>query len=395
MSENEAQEVTIEDFFELCKNGGTYQIETPDGWKNIGSLVQKNNKECYNLVLENGMQLGCSSDHYVWASDDIYNPFSSAWKKAEDIDVQTDLILTKPNGKPGSEAEYSDWQKIVAKEYIGIKDTFDLEVDSPDHRYYSNEIVSHNTGKSAVCDALASVYKMPLLRLDFGAVFSAHVGESEANIRQSLQIAESIAPCILWLDEVEKGIGGVESSNATDGGVTNRVFGTMLTWMQEKLSPVFMVCTANNIAGLPPEFMRAGRFDEIFFIDLPNEEQRAEVIEKLLSRKKRNALEFDISQIVSVTHNYTPVEIEKGIDNALFVAYSDKKRALTTEDVVAETKKFFPLYNSRREEIDEMRKWALGESRTGGRAVLANSPTKPEVPDNDESHRALDIDSEL
>lgn len=250
------------------------------------------------------------------------------------------------------------------------------------------------TGKSMICDAVAHEYQMPLLRLDFGAVFSAHVGESEANIRQCLKTAESIAPCILWLDEVEKGIGGVESSNATDGGVTNRVFGTMLTWMQDKLAPVFMVCTANNIAGLPPEFMRAGRFDEIFFIDLPNEDQRAEVIEKLLSRKKRDASQFDIDQIVSATHNYTPVEIEKGIDNALFVAYSEGKRVVTTEDVVNETKKFFPLYNSRREEIDAMREWALGEDKTGGRAVLANSPIKP-VADDGESHRALDIGTSL
>ena len=284
---------------------------------------------------------------------------------------------------------------LPPKLVIGIKDTFDLEVKSRDHSYYSNGIMSHNTGKSMTCDALASAYKMPLLRLDFGAVFSAHVGESEANIRQCLQMAESIAPCILWLDEVEKGIGGVESSNATDGGVTNRVFGTMLTWMQDKLAPVFMVCTANNIAGLPPEFMRAGRFDEIFCIDLPNEEQRAEVIEKLLSRKKLNALQFDIDEIVSATHNYTPVEIEKGIDNALFVAYSDGKREVATEDVVSEMKKFFPLYNSRREEITAMRTWALGEDGTGGRAVLANSPVKPMVANDGEIHRALDIDSDL
>lgn len=385
MPEYQIQEIAIEDFFALCKKGGTYQIEAPDGWQDIGSLVQKNGKECYNLVLENGMQLGCSFDHYVWASDDISNPLSSVWKKVEDINVQTDSVLIKPNeeGQP-------IWEKVIAKEYIGIKNTFDLEVKSPTHRYYSNGIVSHNTGKSMTCDALASAYQMPLLRLDFGAVFSAHVGESEANIRQCLQTAETVAPCILWIDEVEKGIGGVESSNATDGGVTSRVFGTMLTWMQDKLSPVFVICTANNIAGLPPEFMRAGRFDEIFFIDLPNEEQRAEVITKLLTRKKRDATAFNIDEIVLVTHNYTPVEIEKGIDNALFVAYSNQKRALTTADIVSETKKFYPLYNSRREEIDEMRLWALGADKTGGRAVLANTRAKP-VTDDGESHRRLDI----
>jgi len=196
--------------------------------------------------------------------------------------------------------------------------------------------------------------------------------------------------CIFWLDEVEKGIGGVESSNATDGGVTNRVFGTLLTWMQDKQAPVFVVCTANNICGLPPEFMRAGRFDEIFFIDLPNDDQRIDVINKLIVRKKRSVAEFDVDKIASVTHGYTPVEIEKGIDNALFVAYSDNKRELRTEDIVNETKKFAPLYNSRREEIDAMREWALGKDGAGGRAVLANSPTKP-TEDENEPHRGLDL----
>ncbi len=378
MQVNEEKEVTIEEFFDLCAKGGTYLIDTPFGWKGIPHLIKKQNKKCYNIVLQNGLKLGCSEDHYVLA----FQGDQCNWVCAKDLDVN-DLVCLRRG-----------YSYLASKELLGTRDTFDLEVDDKAHCYFSNDIISHNTGKSMICDALASEYKMPLLRLDFGAVFSAHVGESEANIRECLQTAEAIAPAILWLDEVEKGIGGVESSNATDGGVTNRVFGTMLTWMQDKLAPVFMVCTANNIAGLPPEFMRAGRFDEIFFIDLPNEEQRAEVTEKLLSRKKRDPSQFDIDQIVSATHNYTPVEIEKGIDNALFVAYSDNKRALTTKDIVVESGKFFPLYNSRREEIEAMREWALGEEGTGGRAVLANSPVKPVV-DNGESHRALDIGTSL
>lgn len=251
------------------------------------------------------------------------------------------------------------------------------------------------TGKSMTCDALASAYEMPLLRLDFGAVFSAHVGESEQNIRLCLQTAEAIAPCILWIDEVEKGIGGVESSNATDGGVTSRVFGTMLTWMQDKISPVFVVCTANNITGIPPEFMRAGRFDEIFFIDLPDEDQRAEVIHKLLQRKNRDPSQFDIDAVVLASERYTPVEIEKGIDNALFVAYAENKRDVTTADIVSEIKKFYPLYNSRREDIDAMREWALGESGAGGRAILANSPKVVISKNADNEQRLIDIDNDL
>ena len=125
-------------------------------------------------------------------------------------------------------------------------------------------------GKSMIADAVANYYQMPLLRLDVGAIFSAHIGESESNVRSVTSICDAISPCVLWVDEVEKGLGGIQSSNYTDGGVTNRVFGTLLTWMQEKTSQVFVVVTANNVESIPPEFMRAGRFDEIFFLDLPD-----------------------------------------------------------------------------------------------------------------------------
>jgi len=179
--------------------------------------------------------------------------------------------------------------------------------------------------------------------------------------------------CILWIDEVEKGIGGVQSSNVTDGGVTNRVFGTLLTWMQEKTVPVFVMATANNVTEIPPEFMRAGRFDEIFFLDLPNEDQRIEVTEVLLKRKSRDPKDFDCKYIAASTNNYSPAEIEKAINNGLFVAYQDGKRKVTTEDIVDEAKKFQPLYNSRREEIEGMREWAKGKDGKGGRARLANS----------------------
>jgi ATP-dependent 26S proteasome regulatory subunit len=229
------------------------------------------------------------------------------------------------------------------------------------------------TGKSMSCDALASYYEMPLLRLDMGAIFSSLVGESEQNMRNVIKIAEAVAPAILWVDEIEKGIGGVKSSNLTDSGVTNRVFGTLLTWMQDKTASVFVVCTANSVTDIPPEFMRAGRVDEIFFVDLPNEEGRFEVIQCLLVRKQRDPDDFEINKIVNASVNYSPAELEKGINNALFTAFSDGRRPVTTEDVVTELEKFQPLYNSRREEIEAMREWALGEDGSGGRAVLANA----------------------
>lgn len=227
------------------------------------------------------------------------------------------------------------------------------------------------TGKSAVCSALGDMYQMPLLRLDMGAIYGSFVGESEKNIRTAIQVAEAVSPAVLWLDEIEKGISGATAIETH--GTSGRVFGTFLTWLQEKTCAVFVAATANNIRGIPPEFLRAGRFDEIFFLDLPNDEQRRDVIGKLLTKKKRDSTEFDIVYIAEKTANYSPAEIEKGIDNALFVAYMDNKRKLTTEDVIAEMGKFQPLYNGRRDDIEDMRQQALGENNRGGLARLANS----------------------
>lgn len=380
MQAGEEQEITIENFFKLAEEEkGTYQILSPGGWQDIGSLVQKQKEECYNLIFENGQELSCSSDHYIWTIKDSDGAIAH-WEKTEDINVEDDLVFTM-----------FGWQSVVAKEFIGAHRTFDLEVKSSDHSYYANHIVSHNTGKSMVSDALASLYEMPLLRLDIGALFSAHIGESEENTRNAIQTVEAISPAILWIDEIEKGIGGVQSSNQTDGGVTNRVFGTILTWMQEKTCPVFIIATANNLKGIPPEFQRAGRFDEMFFLDLPNHEQRMEVLKCLLLKKGRVPEDFDLHVISSSAENYSPAELEKGIDNALFIAYADSKRGMTTQDIVSEIGKFQPLYNSRHEEIQEMKEWALGIDGQGGRARLANSVSVKKNYTPKDTGRQIDI----
>jgi ATP-dependent 26S proteasome regulatory subunit len=250
------------------------------------------------------------------------------------------------------------------------------------------------SGKSMVADAVANLYQMPLLRLDIGSIFSAHIGESEMNTRTAIQIASAVSPCLLWIDEIEKGLGGVQSSNYTDGGVTNRVFGTILTWMQEKTDPVFVIATANNVESIPPEFMRAGRFDEIFFLDLPDKDQRIDVLTCLLRRKKRDPEKFDLGKISESAPNYSPAELEKGINNALFVAFADNSREVTTEDIVSEIHKFQPLYNSRREEIEAMRAWALGEGGKGGRARLANEIGKNKPYTTKEIGRQIDLTAE-
>lgn len=250
------------------------------------------------------------------------------------------------------------------------------------------------TGKSMACETIADYYDIPLLRLDVGSVFGSFVGQSESNIRNIIKICEAVSPVCLWIDEVEKGLGGVNSSNHTDGGTTSRVFGTLLTWMQDKTKPAFVVCTGNKVTDIPPEFMRAGRFDEIFFVDLPEFDQRVEVLECLLLRKQRNPDHFDLKTIASKCENYSPAEIEKAISNALFVAFSENKRKLVTNDIVSEIGKFQPLWMSRKEDILAMREWAKN------RAVRANSNVSAKVSQQPtwsitEETRDLDVELEL
>lgn len=245
-------------------------------------------------------------------------------------------------------------------------------------------------GKSLSAKAVATLFEMPLLRLDMGAMFGSRVGESERRIRESLKAVESVSPTVLWLDEIEKGVSGTASSGHTDGGTTARVVSTLLTWMQEKKSQVFVIATANKISDIPPEFMRAGRFDEIFFIDLPNTFERADIAGKLLKRKKRNPGNFDLEAIGRCCDGYVGAEIEKAIDNALFSCYHQNKKELTTEDICLEFPKFIPISKSRKEEIDNMRDWA----KNGG-AIIANSSDKPiEKTYNNEDKLSLDMDEE-
>lgn len=251
---------------------------------------------------------------------------------------------------------------------------------------------SPGCGKSMTCDALSSLWEMPLLRLDIGSIFGSLLGESESRIRRALLTAEAIAPSILWVDEIEKGIGGVRSSNSTDGGVGNRIFSTLLTWMQEKTAPVFIICTANNVLEIPSEFLRPGRFDEIFYLDLPNYTQRIDVISKLLTRKNRDPMNFNLEAISTECNNYSPVEIEKAINNSLFNCFYDNKREVFTADIIASLRSFQPMYNARSEDIESMKVWAVGADGKGGNARLANSiAINEEANQQDQSSRGLDF----
>lgn len=236
------------------------------------------------------------------------------------------------------------------------------------------------TGKSLAAKAVANAWQLPLLRLDMGKVFGGIVGQSEENMRAALNTAEALSPCILWIDEIEKGMAGMQSSGATDGGTTSRVLGTFLTWMQEKVKPVFVLATANNIAQLPPELLRKGRVDEIFFVDLPDSEERKEIIKIHLRHRRRSSDHFsdeELSILSRISQGFTGAELEEAVKEAMFRAF-DSGHDITVDDLEDALRATTPLSRTMSEVIQATRQWAKG------RAVPAshNEPEPLDIADS-------------
>ncbi len=223
-------------------------------------------------------------------------------------------------------------------------------------------------GKSLVAKAVASLWKLPLLKLDLGKVFSELVGSSEENMRAALRTAESVAPCILWLDELDKGLAGISSSGRSDAGTTARVFGSFLTWMQEKTMPVFVIATANNVTSLPPEAVRKGRFDEIFFVDLPTPPEREAIFAIHLRKRRRNPDKYSLNRLADVAHGFSGAEIEQAIISALYDAF-EAGRDLSDEDIVKAIRSTVPLSVSMREDITNLRNWAHARARSASTPI--------------------------
>jgi SpoVK/Ycf46/Vps4 family AAA+-type ATPase len=219
------------------------------------------------------------------------------------------------------------------------------------------------TGKSLTAKCVGSMWQMPLLRLDVGKIFGGLVGSSEENIRKVVKTAEAIAPAVLWLDELEKGFSGTGSSNMSDGGTTSRVFGTFITWLQEKSSPVFVIATANNVQQLPPELLRKGRFDEIFFCDLPQKEERKQIFGIHLSKKKRDKANFDLDRLADASVDFSGAEIETAVIAALYDAF-DAGREIDTDGIMQAVTEIVPLSVTMREVIEGMREWARTRARS-------------------------------
>ncbi|RME44761.1 MAG: AAA family ATPase, partial [Caldilineae bacterium] len=230
-------------------------------------------------------------------------------------------------------------------------------------------------GKSLLAKAVASQWHLPLLRLDLGRIFSELVGSSENNIRSALRMAESVSPCVLWIDEIEKGLGGVASSHQSDAGTTARIFASILTWMQEKTSPVFVIATANDISVLPPEMLRKGRFDEIFFVDLPHAQERREIFAIHLARRGRDPLAFDLNRLALATEGFSGAEIEQVVISGLYDAF-EQNRDLTTQDLLNNIQATIPLSQTMEQEIARLRRWGRTHARP------ASAPEGQRLPGN-------------
>jgi hypothetical protein len=222
------------------------------------------------------------------------------------------------------------------------------------------------TGKSLTAKAIAHHWHLPLLRLDVGRLFGGLVGESESRTRQMIQLAEALAPCILWIDEIDKAFAGVESKG--DSGTASRVFGTFINWLAEKQSPVFVVATANNIQALPPEMLRKGRFDEIFFVGLPSQDERQAIFELHLGRlRPHNLKNYDRERLAYETPDFSGAEIEQTLIEAMHIGFS-QNRDFTTDDIVEAASQIVPLARTAQEQIQFLKDWAAaGKARMASR----------------------------
>ncbi len=217
-------------------------------------------------------------------------------------------------------------------------------------------------GKSLCAKAVSNLWSLPLLRLDMGRLFSSFVGSSEQNVRRAISIAESVSPVILWIDEIDKGFAGIQSSSFSDSGTTSRVFGTLITWMQEKEASVFVIATANEVEILPPELLRKGRFDEIFFVDLPTPEERSEIFTIHLQKRQREPENFDLDSLAKEAKGFSGSEIEQATIAALYDAF-EKQTDITTDGILAAIKATYPLSVTMKEAIGRRRQWAKGRAR--------------------------------
>lgn len=237
-------------------------------------------------------------------------------------------------------------------------------------------------GKSLTAKCVATAWQMPLLRLDLGSTQSKWIGESQANIRKALSVAETVSPCVVWLDELEKALAGATGGAAGDSGVAADALGTILSWMQDRSGNVFVVATANDVTNLPPELLRKGRFDDLFWVDLPTHGEREAIAAVTLRKHRRDPEQIDCTKVANATDGFSGAEIAALVPDALFAAFSDGEREITTADLVSAAKDVVPLSKTAADKIERLREWAKGRARPA---------STPEVQGEQTGARALDL----
>ena len=243
------------------------------------------------------------------------------------------------------------WLRRKAKVYKSINKAMDFGVDMPKGVLIAGV---PGCGKSLAAKVTAQLFEVPLLRLDMGKIMGKYVGESEENMRKAISLAEVISPCVLWIDELEKAFAGIDGSGSE---VTVRLFGTFLTWMQEKTSPAFVIATANDITKLPPELMRKGRFDEIFYVGLPNRKERKKIFEiHIAKRRKSDLSNIDLDMLVSKTEGYSGADIEGVVKDAVENTFADDKTSLSTDYIISSINNTHSLSEIMKEPLNKLSK---------------------------------------
>ncbi|MGC1498427.1 MAG: AAA family ATPase [Terriglobales bacterium] len=213
-------------------------------------------------------------------------------------------------------------------------------------------------GKSLCARAVAGEWQLPLVKFDTAAIYDKYIGETEKRIQKVFKVAEGLAPCVLWIDELEKVFAGSGPDSASaDAGVSSRLLASFLSWMQDRKAPVFVAATCNNVTALPPELIRKGRFDELFFVDLPNQAERKQIFAIQLTKRKRNPADYDLEKIAAAAQGFSGAEIESAVQTALYAAFS-QKRELSNDDMLTALSSTVPLSITRAEEIGALRDWA-------------------------------------
>ena len=252
----------------------------------------------------------------------------------------------------GGLEDLKEWLQNKAKVFNNLKGAMEFGVAMPKGLLIAGV---PGCGKSLSAKAAGKLFDVPLLRLDMGRLMGKYVGESEENMRKAIRLAEAISPCVLWVDELEKAFAGIGSGSG--GDVTTRLFGAFLTWMQEKTSAAFVVATANDITKLPPELLRKGRFDEIFYVSLPNDDERQKIFEiHLNKRRKQDIQDIDIEELVDETDGYSGADIEGVVSESIENAFVNESGKLTTEDILECIYNTHSLSEIMKEPLDEMMK---------------------------------------